>query len=51
MREIVERSLGSQTFNTVSLGGLAGLALLLAVALRPALRAARIEPSRALRAD
>jgi predicted permease len=30
MREIVERSLGSQTFNTVLLGGLAGLALLLA---------------------
>jgi putative ABC transport system permease protein len=30
MREIVVRSLGSQTFNTVLLGGLAGLALLLA---------------------
>jgi putative ABC transport system permease protein len=30
MREIVERSLGGQTFNTVLLGGLAGLALLLA---------------------
>jgi predicted permease len=29
MREIVSRSLGSQTFNTVLLGGLAGLALLL----------------------
>ncbi len=30
MRDIVARSLGSQTFNTVLLGGLAGLALLLA---------------------
>ncbi len=30
MREIVSRSLGSQTFNTVLLGGLASLALLLA---------------------
>jgi putative ABC transport system permease protein len=30
MREIVSRSLGSQTFNTVLLGGLAALALLLA---------------------
>jgi putative ABC transport system permease protein len=30
MREIVSRSLGPQTFNTVLLGGLAGLALLLA---------------------
>jgi predicted permease len=30
MREIVDRSLGSQTFNAVLLGGLAGLALLLA---------------------
>lgn len=30
MREIVERSVGSQTFNAILLGGLAGLALLLA---------------------
>ena len=30
MRDIVQRSLGPQTFNTVLLGGLAGLALLLA---------------------